>query len=119
MKHAAFWNPFTHRKPAYCYILGSSPIPAIGAAAHVADPLAYVKLFDPTGSWSWYLTEANPETGEAFGLVKGFETELGYIDLNELADTPLRFGLRIERDLHFTPRPLSEIRATLDAGRHV
>jgi len=66
------------------------------------------KFFDPTGSWTWYVTEGEQrEDGdwEFFGFVRGFENELGYFTLNELehAKDGLR-GLRgvpIERDLNF------------------
>jgi len=67
-----------------------------------------VKFFDPTGSWTWYVTEGEQrEDGEweFFGLVRGFETELGSFTLSELhhAKDGLRGlnSLPIERDLHF------------------
>lgn len=34
--------------------------------------------------WDWYLTEFDPRTGEAFGLVRGFETEWGYFSIREM-----------------------------------
>ena len=66
----------------------------------------HLKLFNPTGAGSWFITEANLETGEAFGYVDlqlgpGY-AELGYIDLNELRAYKGRFGLGIERDEGFT-----------------
>ena len=66
------------------------------------------KFFDPTGSWTWYVTEGEQrEDGdwEFFGLVRGFETELGYFTLSELQHAKDRLtglqALPIERDLHF------------------
>ena len=47
--------------------------------------LAPAKLFSPYTGWRWYITEGDPETGLCFGLVEGFETELGYFDLTDLA----------------------------------
>lgn len=70
---------------------------------------AIVKLFNPTGAGTWYLTELNPNTNVAFGLAGIHEWELGYIDLNELAAFKGQFGLGIERDKWFEPRPLKEI----------
>lgn len=70
--------------------------------------IAYLKFFDPCGSWSWFATELEAATGEAFGLVKGFEDELGYFSLNELANVKGKMGIGIELDMHWTPRPLSE-----------
>ncbi|OHB59060.1 MAG: hypothetical protein A2Y12_18475 [Planctomycetes bacterium GWF2_42_9] len=46
----------------------------------------------------------------AFGLVLGHERELGYFSLSELESCQGPLGLRIERDLHFAPTPLSKIR---------
>ena len=34
--------------------------------------------------WTWYLTEYDEASGDAFGLVAGIEPELGYFNLNEL-----------------------------------
>jgi Protein of unknown function (DUF2958) len=101
-------------------------MPALYSQEHERDPFAVVKYFDPVGSWTWYATEGSPvdEDGDMdtnkpkvdylfFGLVVGFEAELGYFSLNELktAKEGLR-GMRampIERDIHFRPQRLSEM----------
>ena len=57
-----------------------------------------VKLFNPTGIGTWYLTELNPYTNIAFGLADVHEKELGDIDLTELENLKLPMGLKIERD---------------------
>lgn len=68
-----------------------------------------VKFFDPQGSWTWYATEYDPKTRIFFGLVRGHEVELGSFSLDELQAYRGRFGLGIERDLHFgTDRTLAE-----------
>jgi hypothetical protein len=67
------------------------------------------KFFDPTGSWTWYATEFDPETRNFFGFVRGFENELGYFNLNELQSVKGRFGLGIERDLYFGDHTLAEV----------
>jgi len=80
------------------------------------DAIAYVKFFDPSGSWTWYASEGEPDLDEDgneidfrfFGLVYGYEKELGYFTLNQLAEVKGRFGLGIERDKWFTPKPLKE-----------
>lgn len=72
--------------------------------------VALVKLFTPWTSWTWYVTEYDPSTGEAFGLVQGLEEELGYFSIPELSSIRGPGGLRVERDLHFKPAPISEIR---------
>jgi hypothetical protein len=106
-------------------------MPALYAQEQERDPLVHVKYFDPVGSWTWYATEGSPVDEDGymdtekekvdflfFGLVVGFEPELGYFSLNELktAKEGLR-GLRalpIERDIHFRPQQLSEIKRRHD-----
>ena len=73
------------------------------------DAIAHVKFFDPHSQWTWYATEFDGED-TFFGLVIGFETELGYFSLKELQACKNRLGLGIERDLYFTPTSLKEIR---------
>ena len=89
-------------------------IPAIYAKKKVADydtVLARAKLFSPYSNWIWFITEMDPETGQCFGLVEGFERELGYFDLTELAETTV-FGdvPAVERDLYWQPKTLGEIK---------
>lgn len=91
--------------------------------------LVLVKFFTPWSSWTWYATEATAfmrdgseralkdvrdwqevEDVRFFGLVEGHEAELGYFSLNELHELRGPFGLKIERDKSFRPRPLAELR---------
>ena len=78
-------------------------IPAVGANEDVSDyddVLAPAKLLSPYNGWRWYITEWDPGTGLCFGLVEGFETELGYFDLTELAETTVLGSVpAVERDL--------------------
>ena len=69
------------------------------------EAIAYVKFFDPCGSWNWYVTEFDGED-TFFGLVCGFENELGYFSLSELESVKGKLGIGIERDLYFDPQPL-------------
>lgn len=83
-----------------------------------------VKLFNPTGAGTWLLTEIDPsDETVAWGLCDlgmGFP-EFGTVSLTELATYRGRFGLGIERDLHFTARgPISRyIKAANKADRIV
>ena len=72
------------------------------------DALAHVKLFTPDSNWTWYATEYDPEQRLFFGLVIGFEQELGYFTLDELEAARGPLGLPIERELHFEPKPLKD-----------
>ena len=69
---------------------------------------AVLKLFNPTDAGTLYLSEMNPDTHVAFGLCLITEKELGYVDLNELANFKGQMGLGIERDRLFTPKTLKE-----------
>ena len=61
------------------------------------------------GHGTWYATEYNPETKQFFGLVDGFELELGYFNLEELENLRGPFGLPVERDLYWKPTPLKNL----------
>ena len=69
-------------------------------ASEVKVPL---KLFNPCGAGTWYISEMNPEEGLMFGWCLIHEAELGYVSLPELESLRLPFGLKIERDLHWNP----------------
>jgi hypothetical protein len=61
-----------------------------------------LKLFNPCGSQSWFITEYDPETKIAYGYVTGMQVnEFGYISIEELEAIKLPFGLGIERDIHW------------------
>jgi len=80
------------------------------------DALVHVKLFDPSGSWTWFITEFDEKEHVAFGLVDGHNAEVGYIDLNELANVAGRGGIGIEIDMHFKPQTLKACRESLAAA---
>jgi hypothetical protein len=84
------------------------------------DQMVVTKLFDPCGSWSWYLLNQDPEDPDyLWGIVQGFEVEMGSISLSELESFKGALGLGIERDLHFTPIPANELWEKLNRGVHV
>ena len=73
------------------------------------EHIAHVKLFGGS-SWSWYITEFDPIKNLCFGLVDGFEKELGYFSLDELLELKFPpFGLPIERDRWFESTPIKEL----------
>jgi len=72
------------------------------------DAVAQVKYFTPDGQWTWLATEFDG-VDIFFGLVEGFEKELGLFRLSELRSARGPMGLKIERDLYWTPKPLREI----------
>jgi hypothetical protein len=88
------------------------------------DPLVTIHLFGPAGDW--WLYEISDDASEGFGFTclssMPDGAELGYIPVAELqqmvqenfiAKRDLRY--LIERDGHWTPKPLSEVRAEVRA----
>ena len=79
--------------------------------------VAYLKMFTPDSSWTWYALEGSPILNDSdleidfyfFGLVDGHEKELGYFSLKELESVKGPMGLPIERDLYWKPKTLEEI----------
>ncbi len=70
--------------------------------------IALVKFFTPDSNWTWYASEFDGED-LFFGLVSGFEVELGYFSLLELQSVKGSLGLPIERDLYYEPKTLKEL----------
>jgi len=70
--------------------------------------IAVVKFFTPDSSWTWYASEFDGKD-TFFGLVDGFEKELGCFSLSELASVRGKLGLPVERDRYFRPTPLDEL----------
>lgn len=74
----------------------------------LAETMATVKFFTPWSNWTWYATEFDGED-TFFGLVNGFEMELGYFSLSELASVVGPLGMMVERDLGWEPRSVADI----------
>ncbi|KKW22075.1 MAG: hypothetical protein UY62_C0012G0011 [Parcubacteria group bacterium GW2011_GWF2_50_9] len=68
------------------------------------------------GSWDWWATEYNPAERMFFGLVKGFEVELGYFSLDELEENSYETRPLggIERDLYWEEKTLAEVRRRIN-----
>mgnify|MGYP001602377033 CR=1 FL=1 len=82
--------------------------------------LAVIKFFAPTGRGTWYVFEGGKEGDDVlfFGYVVsplGSDDEMGNFVLSELQSVKGRFGLGIERDIHFEPTLMGEILAKLAA----
>jgi len=84
-------------------------LPGLGSTDGQGDQaIVRVKFFTPWMGWTWYATEYDPETRTFFGLVDGFEKELGYFSLDELESINGPFGLKIERDRGYQGMTLHE-----------
>jgi hypothetical protein len=96
-------------------------MPALYSQEQEPDPEVVCKFFDPAGSWTWYATEGSPVDEDGyydtnkpkvdylfFGLVVGFEKELGYFSLNELKSQDVATGIPVNSSYLF-PFPRHEV----------
>ena len=75
----------------------------------LGDRTAYARYFFPAGAYTAYLLEYDPKERIGFGAVTmGYGWELGNISIDEMEEVRVR-GLRIERDLYFSPTKLHQI----------
>lgn len=70
--------------------------------------LLRVKLFDPCGSFTWYIQDWDGQD-ICFGYVTGFENEWGNFSLQELSAIRGRLGIGIEVDVYFKPIEQKEL----------
>ena len=82
-------------------------LPPMGEQDNSKDPMVYVKFFCPWNHWTWFGYEFDGDD-VLFGYVKGEYAEYGTFSIAELESVRGPMGLRIERDIHFTPKPLLE-----------
>lgn len=87
-------------------------LPPLYATEDADDPMVICKFFYPDFAWRWYAIEFDGRD-ICFGFVDGDFPELGYFSLVELQNTRGTLGLPLERDRHFKPCRLSELRAKL------
>lgn len=82
------------------------------------DHVPVVKFFNPCGAATWLLSELDGDGDTLFGLCDlGFGcAELGSASLSEIESVEVSFGLKIERDLHFTATHPLTVHA--DAASH-
>jgi hypothetical protein len=89
-----------------------SMLPPLYSQESTKDPVVHVKFFCPWNQWTWFATEGRQQDGDyiLFGYVIGQEREWGYFSLNELSSVTGPFGLKIERDIYFTPKLKSQVK---------
>lgn len=100
------------RNAAYVYVPEdvAPQLPRLYSAEDDSNPTVWLKLFTPDSIWTWYVIEWDGDD-LCFGLVIGHAEELGYFSLSEIAGVRGGLGLPVERDIYFTPCPLSSVRA--------
>lgn len=72
-----------------------------------------------SSSWDWWATEYDSKRSVFFGLVRGFEVELGSFSLDEMEtiSCDVRPLGGIERDLYWTPKSLADVRRSLNSTK--
>lgn len=84
-------------------------LPPLYSQENNPSPLAKVKFIDTLGNWSWYAVEFDGDN-TFFGLVIGFERELGYFSLAEFEEVNSNAGFdRIQIDSDFEPTSIHDI----------
>jgi len=82
-----------------------------------------LKLFNPCGAGTWYITEYDPGYKLAFGFTDLGDpemAELGYVSIQELENYRGPLGLGIERDMHFGyEHTLAEVMDAVKSGGHI
>ncbi len=85
-------------------------LPALYSQEHVKDPIVYAKFFTPDAGATWLVTEFDGEDlffgWACLGNIE--DAELGYFSLSEIGAVRGALGLPVERDLWFSPCPLSK-----------
>lgn len=92
-------------------------LPPFSARGREGDEaIVHTKFF--LDQWTWYVLEGEPvlyDNGEEqdfefFGLVDGLKLKFGYFTLKELKRIRGKQGLPIERDRHWEPKTLGEVK---------
>ena len=88
-------------------------LPPLSSQEEVPDPIVRAHFFSAGGAGDWWITEGSMQGEDflMFGLCYVHEPELGYVSIGEMQSVRGPLGLGIERDLYWTPMPLSEVRA--------
>lgn len=81
------------------------------------EKVVICKFFTPDNHWTWLVLEGQPndeDDGKSgdylfFGMVHGFEKELGYFSLSELQQIRGHLGLPVERDLSVFKVPYKKL----------
>ena len=66
-------------------------VPGLYGQDGAEDPTVYAHYFSCLSGWDWWLLEFDG-TDEAFGLVEGYDDELGYFSIKEMAELNRQMG---------------------------
>ena len=89
-------------------------LPKLYSQENEEDPVVHLKMFTPDSGWTWFILEGDEqEDGDYLFFCKVIsplepEGELGYVTLNQLKEVRGPMGLKIERDIYYKAKPLSQ-----------
>ena len=81
------------------------------------SPYFTVKLFDPCGSWTWFVQDWDG-SDICFGFVVGHYPEWGSFSLSELASVKGGLGIGIEIDTGYRPKAVDEVMAQIKGRQY-
>ena len=87
-------------------------LPPLYATQDEKNPKIIAHFFSPMGKGDWYVIEGEEEDDGNymfFGLVDLLCKEYGYFSLKELESIKLPLGMKIERDMYWTPKRVNEL----------
>lgn len=70
----------------------------------IEDKIVYIRYYEISSGWQWFLTEYDPSERLCFGIVYGHEVEWGYFSLDEMEQIDT-----IIRDETFKPKKFSQL----------
>ena len=75
------------------------------------NQMVVAKIFNPYGRGVWYLLNSDPNDPDyIWAIVDLFEPDMGSVSRSELQTVKVPpFGLGLERDIYFTPKPAKEV----------
>ena len=79
------------------------------------EQMVVAKYFNPTGNGTWYLMNLADDEDYCWGIVKGFEVEMGSFSMTELKS----LQPRLQRDLYFEPMKAKDVWEQLNKGEWV
>ena len=83
-------------------------IPDLGTTDNQVDRIVYTRFYVPNNNWEWYPFELSNQSDMMYGLVIGFEKEIGYFSEQELLSSK-----SVYRDTSFEPIKWSELKIKL------
>jgi len=79
--------------------------------SNLDNQMVVAKIFNPYGRGVWYLLNSDPQDPDyIWAIVDLFEPEMGSVSRSELQTIKVPpFGLGLERDIYFSPKPAKEV----------